>query len=344
MTQCELRISSPSYTGKAVTTVTRIIMKSKKYAHSLYLLLTAVIWGIAFVAQSAGGDALGPFAFNSLRNFIGAGVLLPVIFLFDKLKVSGKKPETREDKKRLLTGGLTCGLLLFIAGNVQQVGMYMGTSSGKAGFITACYIVLVPVLSLILFKKKSDIKLVIAVVITLVGLYLLCMSGESGFQFSDLLVLICAFVFSFHILVVDRFSPVVDGVRMSCIQFLTAGTLTLIPAFISDCNASFERVSALFAKLGTAEPWIPLLYAGVLSSGVAYTLQIVGQDGVNPTVASLLMSLESVFAVIGGFFILHETITIRELIGCVLMFAAIILSQLPVSEKADKQTQSHCSD
>lgn len=306
-------------------------MNSKKLTHSLLLLLTALIWGIAFVAQSAGGDAIGPYSFNCIRSIIGGLILIPVIKILDKTAFYDRKPVTKKDKKLLLTGGIACGVALCIASNVQQLGLYFGASAGKAGFLTACYILLVPILGLFL-KKKCGWNVWVGVVITLAGLYLLCMNGSLSFQFADILLLICALVFSIHILVIDHFSPLVDGVRMSCIQFFVCGLLSAIPMFFVDMKHSIAGITEWLPGFASFDAWIPILYAGLLSCGVAYTLQIIGQEGLNPTVASLLMSLESVFSVLAGWLILGETMGTREIAGCVLIFIAIVLAQIPVGK------------
>ncbi len=290
---------------------------------SLLLLLTATIWGVAFVAQSVGMDYVGPFTFSAVRALIGAVVLIPCIILLKKVnREENRTEEKAADRKILVTGGIACGVLLCVACNLQQFGI-MYTSVGKAGFITAMYIVLVPVLGIFL-KKKVGAKIWCGVLIAVVGLYLLCMAG-SGFsiQKGDFLLMLCAVVFSLHILVIDYFSPKTDGVKLSCIQFLTCGILSGICMFL------FEKpqLSNILAA------WMPILYAGVLSCGVAYTLQIIGQKGMNPTVASLILSMESVISVIAGWLILGQKLSSRELLGCVLMFAAIILVQLPSKKK-----------
>lgn len=304
-------------------------MKSRQVRNSILLVLTAFIWGIAFVAQSEGGNAVGPFTFNGIRSLIGSIVLLPVIALLDRMKLTSKKPVTKAEKKTLLIGGLSCGVLLFLASSAQQLGIYLGTPAGKAGFLTACYILLVPVLGLFL-KKKCGAKVWVGIAITLVGLYLLCMSETLRLQRSDLLLLACALLFAVHILVIDYFSPRVDGVRMSCIQFFVCGILSLIPMFFSEIRAGAD---VWLANLTDPGAWLAILYAGVLSCGVAYTLQIVGQNGINPTVASLLLSLESVFSVLAGWIILKQSLGAKELLGCGLIFIAIILAQLPEKKK-----------
>lgn len=311
-------------------------MKKNTVRNSCLLVITALIWGIAFVAQSTGGSMVGPYVFNSIRSVIGAFVLIPVIILLDRLHLNSKKPVTGEDKKQLWLGGICCGTALCIASNVQQLGLYLGTPSGKAGFLTACYILLVPILGLFM-KKRIDWNIWIGVLLALVGLSLLCMKGSFSIQFSDTLLLLSALGFAVHILVIDHFSPLVDGVRMSCIQFLVCGVLTAVPAFLFDMDHSMTGVRASLALLGTWNVWIPILYAGIMSCGVAYTLQIIGQNGLNPTVASLLMSLESVFSVLAGWVILKEALSTRELTGCVFIFAAIILAQIPVKSLLQKK-------
>ncbi|MFQ9514482.1 MAG: DMT family transporter [Eubacterium sp.] len=307
-------------------------MSSKKLRHSFLLLLTALIWGIAFVAQSSGGDAVGPYTFNCIRSFLGAIILLPVIIVLDKSGLTYRKPSTEKEKKTLITGGICCGTALCLASNVQQLGLYFGASAGKAGFLTACYILLVPILGLF-FKKKCGWNIWIGVALSLAGLYLLCMNGSTVFHFSDILLLLCAFIFSVHILIVDHFSPLVDGVRMSLIQFLVCGILTAIPMFLIDMGHSIDGIIKWAPALASWNAWIPILYAGFLSCGVAYTLQIVGQEGLNPTVASLLMSMESVFSVIAGWLLLGETMGLKELWGCALIFVAIVLAQIPAKTK-----------
>jgi drug/metabolite transporter (DMT)-like permease len=294
-------------------------------AKNLFLLfLAALIWGSAFVAQAVGMDHLGPFAFNASRSLVGGVALLPVIAIFDRFKSPERRQEEKANRKTLLLGGICCGVALCVASNLQQVGIQY-TTVGKAGFITALYIVIVPILGLF-FRRKVGAKLWVSVAIAIVGLYLLCMSGSLSLGLGDILVLLCALGFSVHIMVIDHFSPMVDGVKLSCIQFFVAGVLSLVVMLFT------EGVPAGGDILLS---WAPILYAGVLSSGVAYTLQIVGQKGVNPTVASLVLSLESVFSVLSGWIVLHQSMSLRESLGCVLMFAAIILAQLPERTKKD---------
>ena len=301
-------------------------MKKQKIPlkNSLVLLLTATIWGVAFVAQSVGMDYVGGFTFNAVRSIIGSIVLLPVIWFLDRQKTpaAGTEEEKKNGKKTLVMGGIACGICLCLASNFQQFGIKY-TTVGKAGFITACYIVIVPILGLFL-KKKCSPYIWGAVVMALIGLYLLCITDGFSIGKGDILVMICAVLFSLHILVIDYFSPKVDGVKMSCIQFLVCGILSGIPALI------FEnpQISSILAA------WQPILYAGVMSCGAAYTLQIVGQKNMNPTVASLILSLESCISVLAGWIILGQSMSRKEILGCVIMFAAIILAQLPEKEAA----------
>lgn len=309
-------------------------MKRRKLGNSVLLVLTAFIWGIAFVAQSEGGDAVGPFTFNGIRSLIGGAVLLPAILFLDKRGLTARKPTTGAERKRLFAGGISCGVILFLASSLQQLGIYFGTSSGKAGFLTACYILLVPVLGLF-FKKKCGLRVGIGMVLTIIGLYLLCMSETLKLQKSDLLLLACSLLFAVHILVIDYFSPLVDGVRMSCIQFFVCGILSLLPMALLEIRRA-DRIEVWLSGFTAPAAWITILYAGILSCGVAYTLQIIGQNGVNPTVASLLLSLESVFSVLADWAILHRSLKTRELLGCALIFSAIVLVQLP-KKGADKK-------
>lgn len=298
---------------------------------TILLLITAFIWGSAFVAQKTGMEYIGPFTFNGIRSFIGALVLLPVICIMVKRAraVSGETgspiPDALSDaksKKCLVIGGICCGAAMFTASSLQQMGMVY-TSSGKAGFITALYIIIVPLLG-ILIGKKVRMILWLCVALAVVGLYLLTMSGALSINRGDLLITACAFVFAVHILIIDHFSPRTNAVALSAVQLFVTGVLSL------PCIAIFEEIdwAAVF------DCWLPILYAGVMSCGIAYTLQIVAQKYTDPTVASLLLSLESVSAVITGMIILGEMMTGRELAGCVIMFCAIILAQLPEKKSA----------
>lgn len=307
--------------------------KSLEFRNTCLLLLTAVIWGVAFVAQSEGGKAIGPYSYNCIRSFVGSFVLIPVIFFLDRLGLTGKKPTSPYEKRRLLKAGVLCGLFLCLASNFQQVGITLGTYAGKAGFLTTCYILIVPIMGLF-FHKRCGLNIWIAVCVALVGLYFLCIK-TSGVQdsgsfiaFSDVLVIICSFLFSIQIMLVDHYSPLVDGVRMASIEFFTVGVLTSIPMFIIELHGDVRQFALLWTQLQTWDALIPILYGGVMSCGVAYTLQIVGQNGLNPTVASLLMSCEALFSVLAGWLILKQALGLYEIMGCVLIFIAIILAQL----------------
>lgn len=306
---------------------------NSKLKNDALLVLTALIWGSAFVAQSVGMDYMGPFTFNSLRCLLGGLVLLPVIWIMGRKDPKGPayRPDSRSieegqkkrgDKKILLTGGLCCGIALAAASSLQQIGLVY-TSAGKAGFITALYILIVPVLGLFL-GKKVGLKTWIGVGLAIIGMYFLCIKEGFFISYGDFLVMICAFIFSLHILIIDYFSPKVDGVKLSCIQFWVAGILCAVPMIISE-KPTFEAVAAA---------WLPLLYAGVLSCGVAYTLQIIAQKNTDPTVASLILSMESVFAALAGWILINETLSPKEIFGCVLVFTAIILAQLPQKRPA----------
>ena len=296
-----------------------------KIKNGITLVRPAFIWGTAFVAQSVGMDYLGPFTFNGVRSLIGGAALLPCIWLFQKGKGKATEKPSRGARKELIAGGIACGLLLFAASSLQQIGIQY-TTAGKAGFITAFYIVIVPVLGIFLHKKISG-KVWGAVAIALAGLYFLCITEKFAVGKGDILIFLCALVFSIHILVIDYFSPKVDGVKMSCIQFFVCGIVSLPPMFFTET----PKIGAI------VEGWAPLLYAGVLSCGVAYTLQIIGQKNVNPAVASLILSLESCFSVLAGWMVLGEKLSMRESVGCVLMFGAIILAQLPDRKKEELQ-------
>lgn len=289
---------------------------------SLILLLTATIWGVAFVAQSVGMEYIGPFTFNAIRCVLGGLVLIPVILVLKKKKETGAENQEKEDKKTLWAGGIACGVILCIASNLQQFGI-MEASVGKSGFFTALYIVMIPVIG-IFIGKRPGIKLWFCVALAVVGMYLLCMKdGSFTIERADIMLLLCALAFSFHILVVDYFSPKVDGVKMSCIQFFVCGVLSAVGMLFTE-TPDISNIQAA---------WLPLVYAGLLSCGVGYTLQIVGQKGINPVIASLIMSLESVISALAGWVILGQVLSPKEILGCVLMFVAIIITQIPIGNK-----------
>ena len=298
-------------------------MKKFSLKSSLLLFLAAFIWGVAFVAQSVGMDYMGPLTFNGARFLMGSLVLLPFVLVRRKQnKKTGKGPASL---KTTIVGGVCCGLALCSAALFQQYGI-MYTTVGKAGFITTLYIILVPFFGIFL-KKRIPGKVWIGAVIAAAGMYLLCMSERLALSRGDTLVFICAILFSVHILVIDHFSPMADGVELSCIQFLTAGIIGSMGAIL------FEQPTLQCLIDGI----IPLAYAGILSSGVAYTLQVIGQKDMDPTVASLILSMESVFSALAGWMILHQKLSGRELFGCVLVFMAVILVQLP--EKKHKMAK-----
>ena len=289
--------------------------KKSGLGSSLLLLLAAFIWGIAFVAQSVGMEYMGPCTFNGVRFLIGSAVLVPFILFRDRHV--GQTQRSAGDKKILLTGGICCGVALCAASLFQQMGI-LYTTVGKAGFITTLYIIIVPILG-IFMKKKIGGRVWIGAMIAVVGMYLLCVTESFSISRGDFLVLICAVLFSGHILVVDHFSPRTDSVKLSCMQFLVSGIICSVMAFL------FEEPSLAAILSGI----VPVLYAGVLSCGVAYTLQVVGQKKVEPTVASMILSMESVFSVLAGWLLLGQRLSGKELWGCVLVFAAVILVQLP---------------
>ena len=316
-------------------------VKTHKLRNTFFLFLTAMIWGAAFVAQSVSMDYIGPFTFICLRSVIGGLFLIPVIIVLDGIRRKSQNESAnvvssentlhniemdieKEEKQRLswknkqlIEGGIVCGILLFFANCFQQTGIQY-TTVGKAGFITTFYIIIVPVVGLF-FKKYCGILTWIGVVIALAGLYFLCITEKMTIQRGDALILCCSFLYTGQILAIDHYNPFVDGVKMSCIQFLTGGMLGAICMFLFES----PNMAMILNAAG------PILYTGIMSTGVGYTLQILGQKGLNPTVAALIMSLESVFSVLSGYLFLHQLLTTRELIGCVLMFIAIVLAQLP---------------
>lgn len=299
---------------------------SLQVRNSFILFLCAVIWGSAFVAQALGMDHIGPFAFTFARSIIGGLFLLAVIPMLDRLKKARSEGGRAErsgnpwKNPKVWTGGFVCGLVLFISESLQQFGL-LYTTVGKAGFLTCLYIVLVPLVGLFIGRRVS-LAVWVAVLLSCTGLYFLCMPpGEFSLGLGDTLVLACAFSYTAHILVIDHYTNHVDGVRMSCVQFFVGGIFGFVLMMLFDR----PTIEALMAA-GPA-----ILYAGICSNGIAYTLQIIGQRGVNPTVASLILSLESVVSVISGWLILSQTMSGRELLGCALMLAAVVLAQLPRS-------------
>lgn len=310
-----------------------LFLNTRSLKNPALLLLTAFVWGIAFVAQKEGMDYVGPFTYNCVRFFIGGLTLLVLLPLLDRVR--SRDPSFQKGSRRdILIGGLACGVALFVASNIQQLGIVLqdpDTNVGKAGFITACYVVLVPVLGQFAGKKSPPLVWLGAVV-ALAGLFFLSLMdgllAGQGLRLgsSDLLLLLCAVTFSIHILVIDRFSPRADGVRLSCVQFFVCSLLGL--------PFTLMEAPTLDGILACA---VPILYAGVISSGVGYTLQIVGQKGVHPAVASLILSLESVFSVLAGYVLMPGSgLTGWELFGCALVFAAVVMVQLAPQDTAEK--------
>ncbi len=288
-------------------------------------IIAAFIWGTAFVAQSVGADLLPTFAFNTVRSLIATCALLVMLGLLSKIRKQPFLPP-KKNRKTLLIGGICCGSVLTIASGLQQAALSIA-SPGKAGFLTALYIVLVPIAGLLLFRRRVGITVWIAVGMATLGLYLLCMTDSSfTIEVSDLLLILCAIFFTAHILVIDYFTKRVDAVRLSCLQFFVVAILSGIVMLIA------EKPDWSLLPQCT----VPLLYTGVLSSGIAYTLQIVAQKGSNPIVVTILMSLESLFAVLADA-ALGGGMSAREYFGCAVMLAAVILAQLPPLDKWRKK-------
>lgn len=304
-------------------------MKNKSLGGSFCLTLAALLWGSTFVAQEV--NTVGSFTFQGVRSFVGSLFLVIVIFVMTavkKAKGTYVKP-TKEDNKNLVVGGICCGLVLCLSMNLQQIGMSLGSQAGKAGFITAMYILFVPVYGL-LGKKKVQGRIWACIALAVVGLFLLCIkpedikAGQMAISIGDFFVILCAFSFALHIIVVDRFVSKVDGVKLSLMQFVVAGAISCVLMF------AFEQPTIS----GIIDGAFPILYAGICSSGIAYTLQIVGQKNTPAVIASLLMSLESVFAVLTQIAVMGRIPTLQETVGSVIMFAAIILAQLPEKQVA----------
>lgn len=300
----------------------------KKYISPLLFLLTSIIWGFAFAVQKH-LSVIPVFTIGVSRGIFASLFLFAAIPLMDKILGNGRKFISKKGldfTKTEIVGGIACGIILAAGSALQQSGIGGGTDAGKAAFISALYVLIVPIVSLF-GGKRSPLNVWIAVALAIGGFYLLCVDGGFNIEFSDLLVLLCAVVFAFHIIVIDHFSPRCDGVRMSCIQFFTVFVVSLPPALI------FEGVPNL-AAIGAILP--ELLYYGVCSGGLAYTLQIIGQKDADPAVASIILSLESVFGAIGGAILLHEVMEYKEYIGCAVVFVAIILAQLDFKSIASK--------
>lgn len=288
---------------------------SKQIKGSLSILLATVIWGSTFVAQSVGVERIGPFTFLAIRGYLAVLFLIPVVYIRHR-----KQFFTVLKNPKLWIPGLFCGFVLFVATGLQQVGLIY-TTAAKGGFITAMYIILVPILGLFV-KKKPPKTAIFSVLIATVGLYFISGAGVSSINIGDVLMLLCALAFAVQILLLDHMATDLDSVALNLVQSLVCSLLCTVFMFTEEISA-YQLLSC----------WLPLCYAGVLSMGVAYTLQIVGQKSVEPTTASLLMSFESVFAAISGWLILKEKLSLPELIGCALVFSAILLSQIPIKSR-----------
>jgi len=302
----------------------------KKIIYPILLLLSALIWGFAFTAQKF-ADSVPPFTTGVARSIFATVFLTFTVIIFDRIGDSGRRLFSKEKKLDLsraeIIGGAICGIVLAFATFFQQLGINVGTDAGKASFITAMYVVLVPVYGLAI-KRKAPLNVWISIGIAVVGFYFLCITGEFTIVKSDLFVLISSMIFPLHILVIDQFSPKCDGIRMSLVQFFFCALTNLVFALI------FERGTSVSVAL---DAFLPLLYLGIGSSGIAYTLQILGQKGVNPAAASIIMSLESVFGVVGAAIILGEKMSGREYLGCVIVFLAVLLSQIDFKQIFSKE-------
>ncbi len=295
---------------------------NNKARGSIFILLATIIWGAAFVAQSVGMDHIGPFTFQAVRCALAVIGLIPVIWATDRFKKDNKTFAQRWNDKKLWKAGLLCGIPLFLACNLQQLGL-VDTDAGKSGFLTAMYIVIVPVMG-VFMKKKANAMLPISVILAVLGLYLLSCVGVTKIQMGDLLLIGCAFMFALQIICVEKFAPNVDPLRLNLLQALVCAVLSAIITVFTET----PTLSAI------KDCWLPLCYTGFLSMGAAYALQIMGQKDLDSAPASLIMSLESVFAVLFGCLLLGETMTLWEVLGCILMFAAVILSQIQIKSKS----------
>lgn len=305
---------------KIMTTGENNVKKNHLFGN-LLLIFTAVIWGTAFAFQRVGMESIEPFTFGASRMTLAA-IAIGIFSLFCKDEKFNDIKLNKAYKKNTIIGGICCGVFLTMASMLQQTGIIY-TTAGKAGFITALYIIIVPVINFVVFKKKSSLLVLVSVIIGLIGMYLLCINEGFFLSYGDTLVLICAFFFSGHILCCDYFVLKGNPIRISAIQFTTVAVISWIFAFVFETPGTDKIISAA----------LPIVYCGVISGGLGYTFQIVAQKYTEPTVASLLMSLESVFAVIAGAIILNERMTERELIGCIIMFIAIIIVQIPEKNK-----------
>lgn len=299
--------------------LTAVIDMKKQLIGSLYLVIAVLIWGSTFVAQSVGMDKVGPFTFLTCRCVLAVAFLVPAIAVFELRDLKNYFKKWLD--KKLWFAGLLCGIALFCASSLQQIGL-VDTDAGKTGFLTALYVVLVPVIGLF-YGKKLQINIVLSIVLAVAGSYFLANMQSGSINTADLMLLGCALCFSIQITLVDRYAPIVDSLRLNCIQCLVTMVLSAFAMFLAEEPQMDAITDCAF----------PIAYAGVLSMGVAYSLQILGQNKVEPTTASIIMSMESVVAVFSGWLILNERMSGKELLGCALMFLALILSQLPFKRK-----------
>ena len=307
-------------------------MNSKKYISTALLFAAAVIWGFAFAAQDAASD-MGAFTLGFARSIVAGVFLVGVVILFDRVTHSGRRLFSKKGidvNKTEIIGGVIIGVVLVVASAFQQIGINSGTDGGKAAFITALYVVLVPVYALAL-KKKAPVNVWVSIAIAVVGFYFLCIKSDLTVALSDLLVIAASMIFPIHILTIDHFSPKCDGIRMSMVQFFTASILNLIIALIAEKPSEFALI---FPNI------LPILFLGIGSSGIAYTLQILGQKDVNPAAASIILSLESVFGIVGTALFLGQTLTPREYFGCAIVLVAVVLSQIDVKAIVRKQKRT----
>lgn len=305
--------------NKKLTNYAIIFVMNKQVFANISLFLTALIWGLSFVAQRAGMDYVGPFTFNTIRSFIGGLSLIPVIYIAKFINQDKRTVRMKQIQHiRLAQAGILCGIALFTAMTIQQYCM-LYVPAGKAGFITALYIIYVPIISTLFLNQKLTNNVKIGVLLAVCGLYFLCFKQDTGgFSYYDILLLISAFFYGVHILVVNHFSKKVNAIKTSCVQFFVVGILSVPLMFLCETPTTQAIMDCR----------IPILYAGILTCGIAYTLQIFGQKYTAPVIASIILCMESVFAVIGGSIILHETMTHKEILGCVLMISAVLISEL----------------
>ena len=307
-------------------------MKSNNLKGSIILVLASLIWGLAFVVQNDANRTIKPFALNGIRSLLGACIIGLYLFIKRQMTQTPVFKNTKEYKRAAVLGGIVCGLLLALAVNFQQLGIAAypkgAAIEARAGFLTALYVILVPIVS-VFFKRKTSAVIWLSVLIATAGVYLLCLTGGmTGIYLGDVLMFLCAFSFTFHILCVDKFGKILGGPQLSMIQFIVCGIISSIISLIVEPDMGLNNIYLSLPQL---------LYMGIMSSGIAYTLQIVGQRYAEPAVASISMSLESVFATLGGWIIMGNALTIREFFGCVLVFIAIIIAQLP--EMMTKKTE-----